>query len=465
MKRREALCVFGSSVEAAENVFSAWLEKHPEGKFVYLEERSPLQQVAWEHLLFDLQLAFSPSASKKEKEQGQKIFEELKFLQIGAEALLSDVKDQGKTVANNIMLNLPFLEGSFRASELSNRFKGVPAIICGAGPSLDRHLPFLREAKNKTLLLAGGSAIKALKSSGVVPHAAAYIDPNPASQLFSRDSLENVPFFFSLRLSPEVLKSAKGPKIWAADGQSYPMERWFTEQLGIEEPSIDAGWNVATFCISLAAMMGCNPIILIGVDLSLPSGQSYAKGVSQTYPNEELVQTDQGVTKKDFILAADWIAAFAKDHPEITLMNGASEAWKIENVSTVSLESLLSQMPKKEIAFDLSSLQPIQGKTKQVLAKWKESRIKGKDLCGQLLSLLESHFPGDPRSSGQYALFEVELEELPIFQYYLKPIWEVWRFVFEHEQTKQEPYPGFRASVQKWLFFQDILKEVLDESL
>jgi hypothetical protein len=457
MKRREALCVYGENVDEANQFFSCWLTEDPTRKLIVFNERVPLQKVAWEHLLFDLKLAFLPSTSKKQRQVGEKLFEEFKFLQMGAEALLGDVRDQGKTVTQNLLRNLSFLNGAYKASAFANSFEGIPAIICGAGPSLHRHLPFLNLAKEKGLLLAGGSAVKALYEQGIRPHAMAYLDPQPPAQLFSKESLEELPLFFPLRVATEVLQSAQGPKIWAADGISYPIETWLTKQLDIEEPSIEGGWNVVTFCISLCAMMGCNPIVLVGVDLLLPEGESYTKGIAHTYKKEELIETKQGLTKKDFLLAADWIESFAEEHPEISIINVAKEAWKIPGVKTKPFEKILKKLSEREIRFDFAS--PLHCKSEHALKSWEENKSKANTMILSKISMLEKHFPVDPRDSGEYALLEVEFEELPIYQLFLKPIWEVWRNLFEQQTPVDEPYPGFGVTVQKWLFFQEVLNE------
>jgi len=78
----------------------------------------------------------------------------------------------------NILPNIQAWHGSFLASGLSGRFKNIPAVICGAGPSLHAHLPFLKEWEDKALILAGGSTITALSNHGFTPHLGIAFDPN-----------------------------------------------------------------------------------------------------------------------------------------------------------------------------------------------------------------------------------------------------------------------------------------------
>ena len=473
MKRKEALCLFGNDEEAARAQFlSSCAAEEASKKTLFLEEEN-LPVLAWQHLLFDLKLFLSPSLSEKEQKRGQELFEKLKFWQIGAEALLADVKDQGKKVVSNIVANLPLLDGAFRASSFEKRYQGMPALICGAGPSLQRHLPFLQEASRRALLFAGGTAIKTIKEAGAPLHFAAALDPDPPLHLFSKEATKEIPFFFPLRLAKNILSEVKGPKIWAADGISYPLENWLTQRLGLEEPAIEGGWNVATFCVSLAAMMGCNPIILIGVDLSLPEGRSYAAGIDHSYSPNSLIETAQGETKADFLLAADWIEAFKEKFPSIRMINAAKEAWPIRGVECVPLDSFLKGFPLHGISSIPSNsfgkpLEISPASIKETLHALKKSLQIAASHCSLLIELLKDHFPNDPRQSGHYILNEVELEEQPVTKFLLEPIWNVWKHLFEdleEEDLLGEPYSGFQKTMQKWLFWKKILEEIGDAAL
>ncbi len=465
MKRREVLCVYGLSEEEAEVNFSSWLSEEASRKVVPLKEDSFLKKKAWELLLAELKLVLPEHITEVEKEKAHALFEELRFWQIGAEALLSDVKDLGKKVVTNLLANLPFLQGSLKASSFAGKFAKVPAIICGAGPSLNKHLNYLTSANEKALIFGSGSGVKFLHEQGIKLHFAAALDPDSPPQLFSEEAAESIPFFFPLRVASWLLPQVKGKRIWAADGVSYPLEQWLTSQLNLEETSVEGGWNAATFCIHLAVLMGCNPIILVGVDLALPQGKSYAEGIDHAYDKERLITTTQGTTKGDFILAADWIAELIKNHPHLTVYNVSQEAWKIPGVEHKNFEEILSVLPKRDVQGSvdevLSKLEPIQISVdvKDVHASWQKSLVSVRGYSEELLSLFEKHFPFDPRTKGEYALKEVELEEEPVYRFLLEPIWQVWMPLFEQTCGK-EPFDGFHKAVQKLLFCKNLIEEM-----
>ncbi|HSX25929.1 MAG TPA: 6-hydroxymethylpterin diphosphokinase MptE-like protein, partial [Chlamydiales bacterium] len=103
----------------------------------------------------------------------------------------------------NFVQNLRHLPYSFYANGLKGSFQNVPAIVCGAGPSLQQSMPILRTLENKALLIAGGSTLAALSSQGVMPHFGMAIDPNLEEYRRLRNSFAfHVPLLYSTRVFP-----------------------------------------------------------------------------------------------------------------------------------------------------------------------------------------------------------------------------------------------------------------------
>ena len=94
----------------------------------------------------------------------------------------------------NVLPNLLKLADSFDAGGLRGKFKDVPVIICGAGPSLQMAIESMKKLKGKALILAGGSALAALSHAGVRPDLGIAIDPNPEEVLrLKANSMRDVP--------------------------------------------------------------------------------------------------------------------------------------------------------------------------------------------------------------------------------------------------------------------------------
>ena len=78
----------------------------------------------------------------------------------------------------NLMRNISRWPHSFLANRFQGQFVNIPAIICGAGPSLLDAIEPLKSLHDRALILAGGSAITALSNQGITPHLNIAADPN-----------------------------------------------------------------------------------------------------------------------------------------------------------------------------------------------------------------------------------------------------------------------------------------------
>ncbi len=429
-----------------------------------------LKRIAWETLFRSSHVAFSPSLTREQQEEGTRIIERFRHMQRGAEAALSDVRDMGKKIIGNFIRNLPLLSKASSFVPFIQAFKGVPAIICGAGPSLEKGLPSLRQIQGNTLVMAGGSALNALTHASIIPHFAAALDPDPPSHLFRQQGAAMAPLFYQNRVAHRLLSDCHGARIWMPDNVSYPIEEWLMQELGIHAPPFEAGWNVATFCLHIAVAMGCNPIILTGVDLCHREGKTYATGVSMPTGTFTTVPLEDGKeTKADFLLAADWIEEFVLSHPETTFINASTGGLQLSGMESMTLEEVEAVLPP--LSFDLegkifsllhvagSSLEITEEKAATVLSEFKKKLAQCLDLVERMVALLQKWYPEDPSSKGEFILMEVECEENPLHAYFLQPLWTVWQWTFAASE-KDEPYAGFSHRLQKLLFFQKALQEI-----
>ena len=69
----------------------------------------------------------------------------------------------------NFQANRNIIQKNPGVVALTQKFKGVPAIIVGAGPSLDKNINLLGRAQGHSLILASDAALKPLLSQGVLP--------------------------------------------------------------------------------------------------------------------------------------------------------------------------------------------------------------------------------------------------------------------------------------------------------
>ena len=131
----------------------------------------------------------------------------------------------------NYYKNLLEIPGSKLELKMKNQFVGIPAIICGAGPSLGKNIHILKELQNKALIMAGGTAMNVLNGAGINPHFGLGIDPNPAhfKRLISNIAFEE-PFFYRQRMYHRALKTIHGERIFVTGAGGYHLAAWFEDK-------------------------------------------------------------------------------------------------------------------------------------------------------------------------------------------------------------------------------------------
>ncbi|OGN64215.1 MAG: hypothetical protein A3E80_01170 [Chlamydiae bacterium RIFCSPHIGHO2_12_FULL_49_9] len=421
----DTLIVFGASSK-----YLSWLEEdksrrliqicekkisHPRVKTYILETpiEIPLfaREIAWRTVFQKIEIVSlekSPFFESFEKE--------LKRCRIGADLLLSEAADFGKTALRNAKKNQ---SGAFRDWRgLEGKFSKAPAFVIGAGPSLKKHVDLLAKFQDRGLILAGGTALSALKCP---PHFAAAIDPKTTP----KNPFSQVPLCTRARAHPETL-SIEGEKILFPD-PALPILNWL---YGVEG-EFEAGWTVGNFLTRLAIHLGCNPIVFIGMDSCYIDGQKY--GHLEHTAQEELIEVVDAKgrklnTQRDWLGAIQWTEETAREKEDLLFIN-------------TSEEGVCFQKPVQEA----SLLQVIEEHAKIDL---------------QLKTRVEKVIQELPfTSSSKKSIADEDLEEK-----LLDPLWSVWRHIFEREaEIDSAPIPfDEKMKLHKSLFFSQIKSELAD---
>lgn len=401
---------------------------HERIKICCLGGGEALKQVLWEHvfLSFDFAQDFS-----------RDLLEKVEYFQKGIHLVASAYKERGLDLLENIFKNssLEALDGK----GLFGAFRNRPAIILGAGASLEDEIPLLKTLKDSALLFAGGTTLASLEAFSIQPHFGGAVDPYlPPSRMVPHKG----PLFFQSRAHPEVVSKALGPllKIPGSESDFF------------EEESFDGGWNVTTFLTALACHMGCTPIVLVGVDLAQTKEKTYAAGLDRE-EGGELIEVGEGLfTRSDWLMAAKWLSEFANEHPEVEWIN-ASKGLTIQGMEIRSLREVVFEPIedlKEQVSKAIASLEKKGFSSSGLTMSFARAGI----LCLQILEHIEKIYPKDLESSGEYALLQLELEKEKAFDMFLSKIWDVWKYVFAREVS------GFGYEVNKWLFMKGICDDI-----
>lgn len=334
----------------------------------------------------------------------------------------------------NFLKNLSHLPHSFYANGWQNAFQGIPAIICGAGPSLQPTMELLKKLENRAICIAGGSTLAALSSQGLTPHFGMAVDPNLEEYRRLKNSFAfEVPLLYSTRVCPSVFQTCNGPFGYMRSGIGGVPEIWLEEELGLLDPLIGQNLSsesisVTTICVAWAQFLGCNPILLNGVDLAYTGNRHYAAGVTEEQAlafqeiDAEKAAADRIVKRKDrhgkpIYTAVRWLmesaalSHYAKEHPQIQFLNTTEGGLGFADIPYLSLQEAADTFLQKE--YDLTgqihrkiALTKMPEQTKERIAqKIREMKESLDRVVVHLMRLAEE------TKTGSSVLAEFELKE------------------------------------------------------
>ncbi|MFH1738810.1 MAG: 6-hydroxymethylpterin diphosphokinase MptE-like protein [bacterium] len=177
----------------------------------------------------------------------------------------------------NILRNLPAIAGAIQVQELHGRCKGEPAFVVAAGPSLDKNISHLVEAHRHGWVIAADTTLTPLRQAGVNPQMLVTFDPTPLNERHFAgwpDLGETI-----LAFHPEA--HAEIPRTYLGKARLLVLhdgENQLLRSLGLSPKPAEClvrGAMTGHLAFNLAVYLGCDPIVLVGMDLAFsPVGGS-----------------------------------------------------------------------------------------------------------------------------------------------------------------------------------------------
>jgi hypothetical protein len=342
-----------------------------------------------------------------------------------ANLITSDASEFGVRVFRHLQKNLR--EPALSFLSLKNSMIGTPAIVVGAGPSLQTQV--LKQWKDFGLIIAAGTAIQVLD---VEPDLAVAIDPHVP---LLRRKFTSVPLCFQGRVHPDSLKRVNGAKFYLPDTH-FLFEPWLMGQ-----EIFSSGWTVGNTAVAMAAHLGCDPIILIGMDYCYRNKQKYAgqKG-GAAVPSLVKAVDEKGQeveTQADWLFAIRWMEEFAARDPSRQWINATVGGMKVGG------------------PFSSCALDEVHRKTSGVIAKWSAA------MKGALPIAMDRSKLAEWKASLKRCKAEPEGEIA--CELLLEPLWRIWEPLFERElMTDTQPLSmAEKLQIQKHLFFEQVIDEHL----
>ena len=179
--------------------------------------------------------------------------------------------------------NIDVLIENVGINELNGRYENLPAIIVSAGPSLDKNVNLLKEAKGKALIIATDAVLEMLLNRGIEPDAVVSFERYLVyEQLFSdKNFSDNVVLIALSLLQPKVFEAFEKNKKVICIKKDDTFSEWLDSIVG-PLGTVSMGNCVAHMAFGVAKAVKANPIIFIGQDLAFgPEMQTHSLGVAE----------------------------------------------------------------------------------------------------------------------------------------------------------------------------------------
>lgn len=350
----------------------------------------------------------------------------------------SEYRDFGVRVLKNHYHHLTHTKEVIEGKTVFGRFCKVPAILCGSGPSLQQELKALHALKQHALIVAGGSSVSLLEKNSLVPHIIGGVDPKPDREAFLSSSAFAAPLFYSRRFDPHLAACHVGPLCLMPTSGTFALEKHLYEASGGDFFALDVGWNVSNFLLYIVYHLGCDPIIVVGMDHAYPW-----KGEGECY----ISKTGKKVgSRADLVMGAQYMADFVKTHRDrkwfdATASGLSLEGWQATCLDALSKKVLLSPIDIEGLLaanfVSTKPLAPVSLKTIQMMF------TKGVAICKTAIE----------EGEGRWPLWEVELKEIGLWDFLLTPLWAVWRYplLFDGSCPKSTQFCFFYKVLQRHL--------------
>ena len=255
----------------------------------------------------------------------------------------------GNNTIKNIIYNYKYFQNSYIDIDLANEIdKNVPAIIVAAGPSLNKNVEYLKDAKGKSIIIAVDRAYKLLINHGIEPDFVITLDPKKPLEYLTDQKEFSTPMICTVYASDSILSAHKGKKIFYAADE-------FTGALLAEcskgHLSMGVGGSVATGAFSVCVGLGFKNIILIGQDLAYnDSKNTHAAGLvgdgdnlKEVYAIVEGVDGNLVETRYDWHIYLKWFEDAIRSITDTTVIDATEGGAKIQGSIVMTLKETIEK--------------------------------------------------------------------------------------------------------------------------
>lgn len=263
----------------------------------------------------------------------------------------------GKNFYENVFKNYPYFCNS---KSISSLWAYMPhettAIIVSSGPSLNKNIEELRQAKGKSLIIAADSAVSVLLKHDIMPDMFVCVDANKNPYHFTDERVKDIPLVGNLHTCSVAIAGHHAPCFFINDANPH-IQKFFTEH-HIVLPLLSSGGSVATDAMSFAESIGIDKFILVGQDLAYTDNKTHAEGSLRSTWNIDIRSTScylEGadgeliLSSAEFKLYRDWFEREISLKPDLIVVNATEGGAKIHGAKVSTLKEAIEKYCTREV--------------------------------------------------------------------------------------------------------------------
>jgi len=260
---------------------------------------------------------------------------------------------------------------AYHCEVLQDLFRGKPAILVSAGPSLEKHIHLLADAQHKAVIVAVGTAIKVLDKAGVRPHFYAAMDAGSEEKtnIFDQLATTDIPLLFANQLQSDITANYPGPRIRIVKSDEY-LARYVCELADQPLNIVDGGPSIANMILHFLCAMQCSTVIFIGQDMCFKDDKIHATGGEKIQDEyEQQLMTVQDIlgqevkTLPNYFVIKGGLEASIIQNPAIKFINATEGGLGITGAGNRRLADVLAELTPLDQPFtaELSRIMAMPG--------------------------------------------------------------------------------------------------------
>lgn len=301
---------------------------------------------------------------------------------------------KSKKWTTNSILNVSKFDESIALNVLKDSFKGKPAIILSAGPSLANDVEVIKENRKKYVVIAAAKALTYLLDNSIKPDFTVFTDEEYFEAIIEgkAEEIKDLNFVLDFRSDTKAFNSKLKNKFIYFSATNNIATAILQAVNAPEITVLPPAGSSSLTCFYVAKELGCSKIVFEGLDLAFIDKKSYVGNLAlaknqMSFVKVKSVTGEMIDTRSDYALfIRQFEDAFNADS-QIDVINTSLRGAFIEGVKYLDLKEVCSSLKDENINADEIISKIVNSKKES----WKEFSAGAKKYLQEKASLVEDY--------------------------------------------------------------------------